>query len=40
MAMTIDPKVVHLVTCALARTRPPRERAAVRAAARATSAAG
>jgi triacylglycerol lipase len=32
MAMTIDPKVVHLVTCALARTRPLRERAAQRAA--------
>jgi triacylglycerol lipase len=33
MAMTIDPEVVHLVTCTLAGTRPTRERAADRAAA-------
>jgi triacylglycerol lipase len=33
MAMTIDPEVVHLVTCTLAGTRPTRERAANRAAA-------
>ncbi|MCD2192464.1 alpha/beta fold hydrolase [Actinomycetospora endophytica] len=31
MAMTIDPEVVHLVTCALSGTRPTRERAAERA---------
>jgi triacylglycerol lipase len=40
MALTIDPRCVHLVTCALARTRPPRERAAARAVAGPTSAAG
>ena len=38
--MTIDPEVVHLVTCTLARTRPPRERAAERAVAAGSSAAG
>ena len=32
MAMTIDPEVVHLVTCTLAGTRPTRQRAAERSA--------
>ncbi|HEY2191629.1 MAG TPA: alpha/beta fold hydrolase [Actinomycetospora sp.] len=32
MAMTIDPEVVHLVTCTLSGTRPTRERAAAAAA--------